>query len=107
MLALQDREKAFEAKLVLDDDLRFSLLLRRNRIVGQWAADLLGKTGKEAQTYVQDVVRISIERPEPELSVIRKLVSDLGNIVEESQIRSQLARADEEAKRLILEEQNF
>ena len=48
MSSIQDREKAFEAKFALDEELRFKAEARRNKLVGLWAAGLLGKTGEAA-----------------------------------------------------------
>ncbi len=61
MTSIQDREKAFEAKFALDEELRFKAEARRNKLVGLWAAGLLGKTDGDAEAYARDVVAADFE----------------------------------------------
>ena len=104
MMTLQDRAKAFEAQLAHDHDLKFRLLVRRSRLIGQWAADRLGQRGDKAQAYTREIIRLSLESAEQQV-VMRKLRLDLGDLVEDADIRGQFARAEEEAKRLVFEDQ--
>lgn len=107
MLTLQDRAKAFEAQLAHDQDLRFRVLIRRSRIIGHWATHLLGKTGNDAQSYIRDVIRLSLENVASEQTVIEKLVFDLGYLVAETDVRSAFARAEDEARRLVFEDRHL
>ncbi|KQV34291.1 MULTISPECIES: DUF1476 domain-containing protein [unclassified Rhizobium] len=61
MTGMQDRERAFEAKFAFDEELRFKAVARRNKLVGLWAARLLGKEDTEA--YARDLVAIDFEHP--------------------------------------------
>lgn len=58
---LNDREQAFENKFVHDEEMRFRAISRRNRLIGLWAAERLGKKGQEADIYAHDVVRAVFE----------------------------------------------
>ena len=75
MTNMQDREKAFEAKFALDEELRFKAEARRNKLVGLWAAGLLGKTGEAADAYAKDVVAADFEEVGHE-DVVRKVKAD-------------------------------
>ncbi len=73
MTGMQDREKAFEAKFALDEELRFKAEARRNKLIGLWAARLLGKQDIEA--YAKEVVAADFEEAGHE-DVVRKLRAD-------------------------------
>ncbi|OHV81149.1 DUF1476 domain-containing protein [Rhizobium sp. LCM 4573] len=68
-----DREKGFENKFAHDQELKFKALARRNKLVGLWAADLLGKSDTEA--YAKEVVAADFEEAGEE-DVFRKLRKD-------------------------------
>jgi hypothetical protein len=75
MSNMQDREKAFEAKFALDEELRFKSEARRNKLLGLWAADLLGKTGADADAYAKEVIAADFEEVGHE-DVVRKVKAD-------------------------------
>jgi hypothetical protein len=50
------REEAFEKRFAHDEGLRFKAIARRNRMLGLWAAEKLGLTGAEADSYAREVV---------------------------------------------------
>ncbi|MDX3924853.1 MAG: DUF1476 domain-containing protein [Shinella sp.] len=75
MINIQDREKAFEAKFALDEELRFKAEARRNKLLGLWAAGLLGKMGDDAEAYAKEVVAADFEEAGSE-DVVRKLRAD-------------------------------
>lgn len=103
MTTFDDRERGYEAKFAHDADLRFKAEARRNRLLGEWAAGLLGMSGDEARTYAMSVVAKDFEEPGDE-DVIGKLVEDLSGKVDEATIRAKLAEMLVEARRQILEE---
>lgn len=70
---MQDREKAFEAKFALDEELRFRAEARRNKLLGLWAAGLLGKSDPDA--YAKDVIAADFAEAGHE-DVVRKLRAD-------------------------------
>jgi hypothetical protein len=63
MAGLEDRKKAYENKFAHDEELRFKARARRNRLLGMWAAEKLGKSGEEAEAYAKEVVRADFESP--------------------------------------------
>jgi hypothetical protein len=92
MTNMQDREKAFESKFALDQELKFKAEARRNKLVGLWAAELLGKSDLEA--YAKDVVAADFEEAGHE-DVVRKLRTDFD--------AAGIAMTDEEIRRKMLE----
>ncbi|MFD1882354.1 DUF1476 domain-containing protein [Paracoccus pacificus] len=103
MTTFDDRERSYEAKFAHDADLRFKAEARRNRLLGEWAAQMLGKEGEEARTYAMTVVTSDFEEP-GEGDVLRKVVSDLDGKSDETAIRAKMAELLVEARRQILEE---
>lgn len=90
MTTFDDRETAFEAKFAHDEEMMFRAVARRNKLTGLWAAELLGKTGDDADEYAKAVVKSDFEEPGDE-DVIRKLSADLGDLSDDATIRSKLA----------------
>jgi hypothetical protein len=103
MPQFEDRERAFENKFVHDEEMKFRAVARRNRLVGLWAAKLLGKEGEEADAYALEVVRADFSEPGHE-DVIRKLVGDLGERSDEAEIRSKMDECLVAAKGQLLRE---
>lgn len=73
--AFKDRERGFESKWARDTELRFKVVARRNKLLGQWAADALGLGGEEAREYAMAVVQADFEEPGDE-DVFRKIRAD-------------------------------
>ena len=78
MSELEKRGDAYENKFAHDAELRFKAEARRNKILGLWAADLLGKSGDEAEEYAKEVVRSDFDEPGEE-DVFRKVQEDFKN----------------------------
>lgn len=76
MTTFDDRERQFEAKFAHDAEKRFKVEARRDKIVGHWAAEKLGKSGDDADEYAKSVVRADLEEPGDD-DVFRKLRADL------------------------------
>jgi hypothetical protein len=76
MTTFNDRERAFETKFAHDEEMRFKIIARRNRLLGQWAARQMGLSEAEADSYARDVVRSDFEEA-GEHDVIRKVLGDL------------------------------
>ncbi len=84
------REEGFEKKFAHDEELRFKALARRNKLLGLWAADLLGKSGADAEAYAKEVVLADFEEA-GDNDLVRKVVKDLaGKGVTEQQVRAQM-----------------
>lgn len=91
MSTFDDREQAFEAKFAHDEDLKFKVLARRDKLVGLWAAAKLGKSGADAEDYARLVILSDLEEAGDE-DIVRKLVADLaGAGVGEAEVRAMLA----------------
>lgn len=76
--AFHDRQKAFEAKFQLDQELDFRARARRNRLLGLWAAESMGMAGGGAEAYARDVVAADLEHHGDE-GVIAKVLKDLAD----------------------------
>jgi hypothetical protein len=106
MTTFDDREKAFEKKYEHDQELQFKVNSRRNRLLGLWAAGLLGKSGADAEAYAKEVVMADFEKP-GDTDVVHKLMKDLaaaGKPMEDHTIRKQSERLVEEAKKQVMAE---
>lgn len=103
MTTFDEREQAFEAKFAHDEEMQFKARARRNKLVGLWAADLLGKTGSSATDYAQSIVAADLEEAGHE-DVVRKLTGDLGSQASEEQIRLKLRELMVQAQEEVLSE---
>lgn len=103
MTTFDDRERAHEAKFALDADLRFKAEARRNRLLGEWAAGLLGKSGEDARNYAMSVVTSDFEKP-GEDDVLQKLVTDLKGAADEETIRAKMSELRSVARDQVLKE---
>ncbi|MGA9252849.1 MAG: DUF1476 domain-containing protein [Roseobacter sp.] len=102
MTTFDDRENAFENKYAHDAEMQFKAEARRNKLLGLWAAELLGKSGSDAEDYAKEVVKSDFEEAGHE-DVYRKVSGDLGDKADEATIRSQMAAFLVEAKRQLME----
>lgn len=75
MSGMNDRGDAFEKKFAHDEALQFKAEARRNKLLGMWAAGLMGKTGEEATEYAKEVIRSDFEEAGDE-DVFRKVRAD-------------------------------
>ena len=107
MTTFDDREKAFENMYARDQEMQFRIVARRNRLLGTWAAGLMGLSQAEAEAYASDVIRADFEEAGDE-DVVRKILGDLtsaGVECDESRIREALAHKTVEARRQLMEAQ--
>ena len=103
MPTFDDRENAFENKFAHDAQLQFRAEARRNRLLGLWAGDKLGKSPEDAAEYAKEVVKSDFEEAGEE-DVYRKVAGDLGDRATEAEIRAKMAELMLEAKKQILTE---
>jgi hypothetical protein len=106
MTTFDDRKKGFEEKFAHDNDLQFRVINRRNKLLGLWAADQLGKHGPDADAYAKEVVLSDFEAPGDD-DVIQKIAKDFaaaGVGVAERQIRKQMEHMQLAAKDMIMKE---
>ncbi len=101
MTTFDDRETAFENKYVHDAEMQFKATARRNKLLGLWAAGLLGLSGDAATDYAASVVKADLEEAGDE-DVYRKVAADLDGKADEALIRSQMHLLLKQAKAELL-----
>lgn len=92
MSGFDKRREGYESKFAHDQDLKFKATARRNKLLGLWAADLMGITGDAAADYAKDVVKSDFEEV-GEHDVFRKLRKDFdakGVTVSDHQIQREM-----------------
>lgn len=106
MTTFEDRERAEEAKFAHDEEMAFRIQARRNRLLGQWAAERMKLSAAETEAYAKSVVQADFEEAGDE-DLIRKLLGDLvsaGVDADEAEVRSALEAKLIEARRALMGE---
>lgn len=103
MSTFEDRQTAFEAKYAHDEEMQFKAEARANKLLGLWAAELLGKSGDEADAYAKTVVLSDFEEAGNE-DVIRKVAGDLDGKASADEVRAKLAETLKAAKDQLVSE---
>lgn len=98
-----DREKSFENKFAHDAEVQFKVEARRNRLLGEWAGALLGKSEDDLKAYATEVVKSDFEEAGDE-DVFRKVSGDLAGKASEADIRAKMAELKETAKQQVMTE---
>ncbi|UWQ16345.1 DUF1476 domain-containing protein [Jannaschia sp. M317] len=101
--SFSDREKSFENKFAHDAELQFKVEARRNRLLGEWAGTLLGKSGDDLKAYAVAVVKSDFEEAGDE-DVFRKVSTDLEGKADEATIRAKMSALKTEAKQQVMTE---
>lgn len=96
MTTFDDRKDAFERKFALDEEQKFKAGARRNRLLGEWAGEKLGKSGDDLAAYVKDVIAADFAEVGDE-DVFRKLRADLPADVSDEEIRLTMLQLLEKA----------
>ena len=105
MTTFDDRERGFENKFAHDQEMTFRITARRNRLVGEWAAELMKLTAAETDSYAKSVVQADFEEAGDD-DIVRKLLGDLtsaGVDIDEARIRAAIEDKMIDAKRQLLE----
>ena len=103
MTTFDDREKGFENMFAHDEELRFRTEARRNKLLGLWAAGLMGKSADDAAAYAKEVVAADFEEAGDE-DVFRKIAADLGARADATTIRVKMSELMAEAKHQMMNE---
>ncbi|MFT5743909.1 MAG: hypothetical protein ACI86S_001987 [Paracoccaceae bacterium] len=103
MSTFDERENAFEAKFAHDAEMQFKADARCNKLLGLWAAELLGKSGDDVDAYVREVIKSDFEEAGHE-DVFRKLTADVGDKADEATIRAKMAECMAQAKTQLVQE---
>ena len=94
MTLFNDREDAFEKQFALDEELRFKATARRNKLLGFWVAERLGKSGADAEAYAKSIVLADFHEP-GDADVIRKVHQDLeaaGQPLDDASLQARLSQ---------------
>ena len=105
MADFKDREKGFENKFAHDQEMQFKITARRNRLLGEWAAGLMGLTAEETDAYAKAVVQADFEEAGDE-DVIRKVLGDLvaaDQDIDDTAVRAKIEEMAVEARRQFIE----
>ena len=89
MSSFDKRQEDFEKKFALDEEQKFKALARRNKLLGLWAAEKLGKSSDDAAAYAKDVVAADFEESGDD-DVLRKVAKDLDGKAAEGEIRKKM-----------------
>ena len=89
MTTFDDREHAFEAKFAHDEEMKFKAEARRNKLLGLWAAGLMGKTEAEAAEYAREVIKADFEEAGHE-DVVRKVAAELADLADADAVRAKM-----------------
>jgi hypothetical protein len=106
MTGFDDRQKGFENKYKHDEELKFKVTARRNRLLGEWAGRHFGLAGAELEAYAKSVVMADFDKPGDD-DVVEKVAGDFktrGIPLGEGAIRAEMEKLLETAKRQILEQ---
>ena len=104
MTSFDERKKAFEDKFAHDESLKFKAAARANRMLGEWAAGIMGLEEGEVDEYVRSVIKADFEEAGSE-DVFRKLHADIGEKVSEEEIRSRIESSLEQAIARLMDEE--
>jgi hypothetical protein len=103
MSTFDDRESAFEGKFAHDAEMQFKAEARRNKLLGLWAAGLLGKADDAALDYAREVIKADFQEAGDE-DVYRKVAADVLHLTNEATIRDQMRLLMIEAKSQLMSE---
>ena len=95
MNKFDEREKSFEKKFQMDEELQFKVSARSNKYLGEWAGEKLGKNNEETKQYIQEIIKSDLEESGQE-DVFRKIQKDfkIASIeIQEGEIRKQMEKA--------------
>ena len=101
MSKFDEIEKSYEKKFVRDEELQFKVNAKRNKYLGEWAAEKLGKSSTDKDAYVQEVIKSDFTEPGDE-DVFRKIQGDFKKAsisISDSEIREQMSSLLENAKK--------
>lgn len=106
MTTFNDREKAFEDKFKHDQELQFKVEVRRNKLLGLWLGEMLGKSKADAETYAKEVVASDFEEP-GDADLVRKVMGDFedaGAELSEHRLRKKMEELTAVAKEQVMNE---
>lgn len=103
MTTFDDRQTSFESKYAHDAEMQFKAEARRNKLLGLWAAGLMGKQGDAALDYAREVIKADFQEAGDD-DVFRKVKADLAGLADDAAIRTQMQSLMAEAKAQLMRE---
>jgi hypothetical protein len=106
MTTFDDREQGFENKFSHDKELEFRIAARRNKMLGLWAAQLLGIHGSDAENYAKSLAELEVHAPSDE-SLLTKVLNDFkarGVDMSEHRLRRHLDEIEQAVRKQIMTE---
>ena len=101
MSSFDEREKGFEKKFAHDEEIQFKVMARRNKYLGEWGADQLGKSDKSKEEYISAVIKSDFAEPGDEdvFLKIKKDFEDSNIKISDNEIRIQMTDLLHRAKK--------
>ena len=100
MSKFEEREKSFEKKFQMDEELQFKIAARSNKYLGEWASSMLGKNEEGKKNYIQEIIRSDLEEAGQE-DVFRKIKKDFETAsisIDDKEIRNAMETSLQNAK---------
>ena len=100
MSKFDEREKSFEKKFQMDEELQFKIAARSNKYLGEWASSMLGKNEEDKKNYIQEIIRSDLEEAGQE-DVFRKIKKDFQKAsisINDKEIRNAMETSLQNAK---------
>ena len=104
MNTFDEREKAFEAKFKQDEDVKFKLKAKRNKLLGEWAGETLQKENLEE--YIKEVRESNLVKPGDE-DIIEKIMKDFSSNNQEitrEELLQKFTECDKKARKELMEQ---
>jgi hypothetical protein len=104
MSEFDNREEAFEKRFAVDEELAFKILARRNKLLGLWAAQLLGRSGADAESYANALVASQVGAADADglFKTLQTSLTEAGVEMSDNRIRRKIAEAADQARAEII-----
>jgi hypothetical protein len=96
-----DREKGFERKFAIDQEVEFKISAKRNKLLANWVANILKLNEEQKKIYIAEVIKSDFQEAGDE-DVFKKIKKDLeGKNIQDIEIRQKMSEFLETAKKEI------
>lgn len=76
MTTFDSRDKAFENKFALDEEMKFKIHARAAKMLGMWVGEQLGVEGNDIEAYAKEVLEADLAEAGHE-DMMKKLMADI------------------------------
>lgn len=91
MTNFEDREKGFERKYINEQEVQFKINSKRNKLLANWASEILGFNEQQKNNYIIEVIKADFEEAGDD-DVFRKIKKDLGvKNIQDKEIRQKMS----------------